>query len=388
VWTPDLAKGEKGARIDMIQSDLDRDGFHLLRGAFSDAECDRLLHEWQAASEANAVGVMRSATGAIYGARNILDLWPAAIHLMHQPALSEAVRLVLGSGFGLVRMLYFDKPPGESWALPWHKDLAIAVRNNRLPSEQFTCPTTKYGVPHVEAPTWLLERMLTARLHLDEVTEENGPLRVIPGSHRDGKESGSVESVVHVLCGRGDVLLMRPLLSHSSGHSHEGTTRHRRVLHLEFSADRDLTDAYEWHTFVAAGDSRSELDAAYRATDYWVDDFPGGPFVIRTDELCRELADLQWAFVTACNPLSQRLPGEANAARMVELENAVRGRWEYYHGRGVGRDVTWPTEPSLLIVGIEKGDAVELAKRFGQNAIVTGRAGEPATLRWVDPQRP
>ena len=366
----------------MIQSDLDRDGFYLLRGVFSDAECDRLLREWQAACEANATGVMRSATGAIYGARNILDLWPAAIRITDQTAIRNAVRPVLGPDFGLVRMLYFDKPPGESWALPWHKDLAIAVKNNRLPSEQFTCPTTKSGVPHVEAPTWLLDRMLTARLHLDEVTEENGPLRVIPGSHRDGKESGSLGSAVHVLCGRGDVLLIRPLVSHSSGHSHEGTTRHRRVLHLEFSADRDLPDGYEWHTFIRAGDSRSELDAAYRATDYWVDDFPGGPFAIRIDEPCRELADLQWAFVTACNPLSQRFPDDANAARMANLENAVRGRWSYYRGRGVGRDEQW-SEPSLLIVGINEADAVELARRFGQNAIVAGRPRVPARLVWT-----
>ena len=117
-------------------------------------------------------------------------------------------------------MLYFDKPPGESWALPWHKDLAIAVRDNRLPSDHFARPTTKYGVPHVEAPAWLLERMLTARLHLDEVTDENGPLRVLPGSHRDGKESGSgrVNEVRCAVWSRGcapdataPVALQRPL---------------------------------------------------------------------------------------------------------------------------------------------------------------------------------
>jgi len=319
----------------------------------------------------------------VYGARNILELWPAAIGIMDQPALMQAVRFVLGPGFGLVRMLYFDKPPGESWALPWHKDMAIAVKNNRLPSEQFSSPTTKYRVSHVEAPTWLLERMLTARLHLDEVTDENGPLRVIPGSHRHGKESGGVESAVHVLCGRGDVLLMRPLLSHSSGHSRAGTTRHRRVLHLEFSADRDLPDGYEWHTLVPPGESRLEWDSAYRATDYCVDDFPGGPFTIRIDEPCGELADVQWAFVTACNPFSQRQADEVNVARMVEMENTVRGRWKYFHGRGVGRDAKWSPEPSLLIVGIEEHMAVELANRFGQNAIVAGRPGEPARLVWI-----
>ena len=33
----------------------------------------------------------------------------------------------------------------------------------------------------------LLKAMLTARIHLDETTDENGPLLVIPGSHQSGK---------------------------------------------------------------------------------------------------------------------------------------------------------------------------------------------------------
>jgi ectoine hydroxylase-related dioxygenase (phytanoyl-CoA dioxygenase family) len=85
------------------------------------------------------------------------------------------------------------------------------------------------------------------------VTEENGPLRVLPGSQREGKGDSTAGNEVRVLCDRGDVLLMRPLLSHCSGHSAEGTTRHRRVLHLEFSGLRDLPDGYEWHTFIPAG---------------------------------------------------------------------------------------------------------------------------------------
>lgn len=361
---------------------LERDGFYLLRGAFSAADCDRLLAEWQAACETDAVGVMRSATGAVYGARNILDLWPDAIRVMHQTTLIDAVRHVLGASLGLVRILYFNKPPGESWALPWHKDLAIAVQDNQLPSDHLDRPTTKYGAPHVEAPTWLLDQMLTARLHLDEVTDENGPLRVIPGSHRDGKESVAAGNEVRILCARGDVLLVRPLVSHASGHSHEGTTRHRRVLHLEFGAVRELPDGYRWHTFIPPPAPREELKAAYQDTDYRVDEFPTGPFTVHIGEPCPELAPVEWAFVTACNPHSQQLPEAENDRRMAELEDFVSGRWQYHRGSGVGRDGTW-REASLLIVGISEPDVVELARRYGQNAIVAGRARESARLVWV-----
>jgi hypothetical protein len=45
---------------------------------------------------------------------------------------------------------------------------------------------------------------------------------------------------------------MRPLLSHASGRSGEGTALHRRVLHLEFAADPVLPDGYQWHTFIPA----------------------------------------------------------------------------------------------------------------------------------------
>ena len=62
--------------------------------------------------------------------------------------------------------------------------------------------------------------MLTARVHLDDVTDENGPLRVIPGSHRYGTTmDGRAAQPVTLHCRAGDVLLMRPLLTHASGHA-------------------------------------------------------------------------------------------------------------------------------------------------------------------------
>src|SRR5436190_2171389 len=82
----------------------------------------------------------------------------------------------------------------------------------------------------------LLENMLTLRLHLDDMTEENGPLKVVPGSHHSGKAMISGDgSPVSILGRRGDVLLMRPLLSHCSNKSAEATKRHRRILHYEFA---------------------------------------------------------------------------------------------------------------------------------------------------------
>ena len=131
------------------------------------------------------------------------------------------------------------------------------------------------------------------------------------------------------------------------------------------------------------GESRGDLEAAYRATDYRVEDAPGGPFVIRVGEVCDRL-DGEWAFVTACNPGSNPVSDVENARRMAELEATVReGGRTYYHGHGVGRDGRWPAEPSLLILGITEPQARALAERLGQNAIVVGRTGERARLVWT-----
>ncbi len=148
-------------------------------------------------------------------------------------------------------MLYFDKPPERTWSLPWHKDLTIAVRDNTPASQVFARPTTKAGVPHVEASREVLERMLTLRIHLDDTDEENGALCVQPGSHHSGKAAvASDQPAVVVRAAAGDVLAMRPLVAHASGSSRPGCERHRRVLHLEFAGQRHLPDGYHWHQFV------------------------------------------------------------------------------------------------------------------------------------------
>ena len=94
--------------------------------------------------------------------------------------------------------------------------------------------------------------MLTLRIHRDEATEENGPLQVIPGSHESIHSEG--EGLVNsktILAIKGEVMVMRPLPTHGSGASIKGNKRHRRILHLEFSATEALPDGYRWHNFIS-----------------------------------------------------------------------------------------------------------------------------------------
>jgi hypothetical protein len=172
-----------------VIEDIRRDGCTALPGVLSRQEAEEAARDLGAALLAtDEEAPLRSQEGPVYAARNVLAVWPRAGTLWRRPGLLEVLRGVLGEEFGLVRVLFFDKPPGQTWALGWHKDLTIAVRDNRILSERLTKPTRKAGVPHVEAPVEILERMLTARLHLDDASDENGPLKVIPGSHRTGRK--------------------------------------------------------------------------------------------------------------------------------------------------------------------------------------------------------
>jgi ectoine hydroxylase-related dioxygenase (phytanoyl-CoA dioxygenase family) len=99
----------------------------------------------------------------------------------------------------------------------------------------------KAGILHVQPPAEVLEQMISVRIHLDDCPEENGALRVIAGSHRQGKlpaslPAGYIESRPSVVCRvkSGGVLLMRPLLLHASSASTAPTQR--RVIHFDYAA--------------------------------------------------------------------------------------------------------------------------------------------------------
>jgi hypothetical protein len=233
---------------------LERDGFCLLRCAVSIETIDRLLHVCRDAFESDTDGAKaRSSRGHVYAARNLIESIPEVSTVWRCESLMTFLREQLGDQFGLVRALFFDKPPDRTWALAWHKDTSIAVKDNSLLSPSFSRPTVKAGVPHMIACDEVLEQMLTLRIHLDEVTDENGPLRVIPGSHVSSTSDGDgIHAAFDVHANAGDVLAMRPLISHSSGSSTPRTKRHRRILHLEFAVSPVLSDGIEWHDFISS----------------------------------------------------------------------------------------------------------------------------------------
>lgn len=134
------------------------------------------------------------------------------------------------------------------------------------------------------------------------------------------------------------------------------------------------------------------LEAAYRATAYLVH-LPGSrPVAIRIgaplpDTLALLAKDAPWAFLTAWNPGSVPHPRAANEAAMLSLlaELRLEARLRLWHGTGQpdgSAGSPWHPEPSVWVVGLQRAEAVLLAARYGQRAIVAGNPGDPARLLW------
>ena len=183
------------------------------------------------------------------GRRGILGL-PQIARLASSKSLLDLVQPHLPAQPRPIRGIYFDKSPETNWMVAWHQDLTLAVRN-QLNIPGFGPWSVKEGVPHVQPPVYLLEQMLTIRLHLDDCDEANGALRVIPGSHCSGRLSADAierfrneKPATVCRASAGDVLLMRPLLLHSSGRS--TNANHRRIVHIEYGSFA-LPSGLQWY---------------------------------------------------------------------------------------------------------------------------------------------
>jgi hypothetical protein len=156
---------------------------------------------------------------------------------------------VLGRACQPVRAILFDKSPATNWALGWHQDRTIAVRE-RVEVPGFSNWNAKDGMIHVEPPWAVLERMVTLRVHLDPVPPDNAPLLVAPGSHRLGRiRVGDVADVVErcgtavCLAEMGDVWLYATPILHASDRATAGGRR--RVLQVDYAVG-ELPDGLKW----------------------------------------------------------------------------------------------------------------------------------------------
>jgi ectoine hydroxylase-related dioxygenase (phytanoyl-CoA dioxygenase family) len=183
--------------------------------------------------------------------RNLLSV-PIVRELATSKPVREIVETILGPQCFAVRGIFFNKTQESNWKVVWHQDLTIAVRERRE-VDGFGPWSNKAGVTHVQPPAEVMSRILAIRLHLDESGPENGPLRVIAGSHSEGRlspehvENRQKSNCVTCVVPRGGALLMRPLLLHAS--SACTVPNPRRMIHLEYAVE-DLPEGLQWHDRV------------------------------------------------------------------------------------------------------------------------------------------
>lgn len=231
----------------MYTEDIESNGFAVIPNALDPATVAVLVDQLARIPRSDAT---KQRGQSYFGIRNLLSVAPFVHELAGSDCLRSIVERVIGKQAQVVRGIFFDKTPEANWKVTWHQDLAIAVQHKKE-LVGFRCWSQKAGITHVQPPAYVLETMLSLRLHLDDATQESGALKVIPGSHKHGRLSSTDIEIVKqetqpLTCPvkKGGALAMRPLLLHSSSVS--SARSHRRVIHLEF-ASIDLPGGLEWH---------------------------------------------------------------------------------------------------------------------------------------------
>jgi hypothetical protein len=148
-----------------IKDEINHDGFAIQEGLLSSEAVDSLI----CVLELHEYGDSLERQGKVFAVRNLLDQ-PEIAELAGSSLIRALIEAALGSVFFPVRGILFDKLPTANWKVPWHQDVTIAVEK-RFEISGFGPWSTKGGIPHVQPPTTVLEKMVSIRLHLDTCNE-------------------------------------------------------------------------------------------------------------------------------------------------------------------------------------------------------------------------
>ncbi len=172
------------------------------------------------------------------GLRHALRHEAIAAFVRH-PRLAEIAQEILGSSAIPFRATLFEKSLSSNWLVVWHQDTALPIRHRRE-SSGWGPWSVKDGIIYAHAPAAALEKVVALRVHLDDSTVENGPLRVLRGTHNIGVlEDDAIHQLaadiapVDCIVPLGGVIVMKPLVVHASSKSR--AEHPRRVLHIEYA---------------------------------------------------------------------------------------------------------------------------------------------------------
>jgi ectoine hydroxylase-related dioxygenase (phytanoyl-CoA dioxygenase family) len=222
----------------MQQTEIEKQGFAILPEVLTRSEIERLDESL----------IRNPLSRSRAGMRHAL-VHPAVLAVARDPRLLAIAQQVLGCNPFPFRATLFDKSSASNWLVAWHQDRALPLRERReLP--EWGPWSVKDGVIYTNAPASALSSVVALRLHLDDSTQENGPLCVLPGTHTMGvlgdeaiHDLSTRTTGIDCLVSRGGILVMRPLIVHASSKSR--SAMQRRVLHIEYACSASIAEGLE-----------------------------------------------------------------------------------------------------------------------------------------------
>jgi hypothetical protein len=226
------------------QENLISNGFTVIDQVFSLEEVGQII---AALESIDTNGPLFRKTADLFAIRQVLKEAPQLVPLLFNKSMRRIISKIGGDDYFVVKSIYFDKPGNSNWFVAYHQDLTISV-DRRLELDGFGPWTVKHNQFAVQPPLPFLQKVFTIRIHLDDTDENNGALKVIPGSHGKGicrpeNIDWTMEREIVCKVKSGGVMLMKPLLLHASNRTIDD--RKRRVIHIEFSNEQ-LPAHLEW----------------------------------------------------------------------------------------------------------------------------------------------
>jgi ectoine hydroxylase-related dioxygenase (phytanoyl-CoA dioxygenase family) len=217
---------------------VDEEGYATAPDVLQQEEVAKLL------AETGNANLARSRAGV----RHAMKV-PCIQALANDQQMMSIARTILGGKAFAFRATLFEKLQTANWLVVWHQDTALPLKA-RHETPGWGPWSVKDGVKYAHAPAAALSEVIALRVHLDDSMAGNGPLRVLPRTHKLGVLSDeqlheySIKVIpVDCLVPKGGVLAMRPLSIHASSKSQ--TARPRRVVHIEYAASAKVSEELE-----------------------------------------------------------------------------------------------------------------------------------------------
>lgn len=230
-------------------TEIDKNGFKVINDIYTKQEIENII---TVINNTDKTGEIFRKSKDLFAIRQFLKEVPQIRPLIFNTRLKNLVSGLFGDDYYSVKSIYFDKPGNSNWFVSYHQDLTISV-DKKADIQNFGPWTVKQNQFAVQPPVSLLENIYTIRIHLDNTNENNGALKVIPKSHlkkiyRPESIDWNVEDEITCNVPQGGVMIMKPLLMHSSSRTIDNNSR--RVIHIEFS-NAELPYELNWAEKIA-----------------------------------------------------------------------------------------------------------------------------------------